>query len=358
MRGVKMNNNKEISYPLGNRPDDGEILKVKEGIYWVRMPIPFVGLDYINLYLLEEAEGWTLVDTGFNSSKIRALWEQIFEKHLKGKPITRVICTHFHPDHIGLAGWVTEKWDVPLTMTMGEWSFGRMLYLEASDDVPEHVLSFYSQIGFTKKMIEAVKKRGFNNIEKAIYSYPPFIERLDDGQDLQIGDNKWTIMVGEGHAPEHACLYCEDLNMLISGDQVLPRITPHIGVYPGEPKANPLAKFLASIGKFEPLPEDVLVLPAHNDVFLGLHNQLTFYRTHHAERLTRLKLACVSPKSAMDLLPVLFDRELSDSDKGLAIAEGLAHCHYLIGTGELVRQVGSDGIWRFQMKENVDSAVA
>ncbi|MBL4907025.1 MAG: MBL fold metallo-hydrolase [Sneathiella sp.] len=351
-------NKQEIEYPLGTRPGDGEVLQVADGIYWVRMPIPIQGLDYINLYLLEEEDGWTIVDSGLNTSKIKDLWTEVSDKHLKGKPVTRLICTHFHPDHMGLAGWISEKWGIPLTMTFGEWTFGRMLFLEAEETVPEYALDYYRKIGFTEKMLDRVRKRGFNMFSKAFYSMPMGFVRLSDDEILNIGGAKWRIIVGKGHAPEHACLYCEEKNLLISGDQILPRITPHIGVYPAEPFANPLKQFLDSIEKFEHLPGDILVLPAHNDVFTGIHNQLSFYKEHHAERLTRLKLACGSPKTAIELIPVLFDKKLGESDMGLGIAEGLAHCHYLIGTGELERQVGKDGVWRFQSVKTVETAVA
>ncbi|MFT6558245.1 MBL fold metallo-hydrolase [Sneathiella sp.] len=353
-----MKKQQEITYPLGTRPDDGEVLKITEGVFWVRMPIPFKGLDYINLYLLEDDEGWTIVDSGFNSSKIKSLWEEIFDKFLDGKPVTRLICTHFHPDHMGLAGWITERWNIPLTMSFGEWTFGRMLYLEGEEQTPDYVVEFYQQIGFTEPMMKRVKDRGFNMFNKAFHSMPMGFVRLDEGDVLSIGGSEWQVIVGTGHAPEHVCLHNKEKNILISGDQVLPRITPHIGVYPAEPFANPLKKFLDSIIKFRHLPDDLLVLPAHNDVFVGLHNQLDFYESHHQERLDRLKTACQSPKTAIEILPDLFDRELGENDIGLGIAEGLAHCHYLVGTNEFVRTVGQDGVWRYGVRKLARDKVA
>ncbi|PHQ72353.1 MAG: MBL fold metallo-hydrolase [Sneathiella sp.] len=348
----------EIEYPLGTRPEDGEVLEVRDGILWVRMPIPIKGLDYINLYLIEDDDGWTMIDSGFNSDKIKELWEKIFSKHLKGKPLTRLICTHFHPDHMGLAGWVTERWNIPLTMTFGEWTFGRMLYLEAAEETPEHVIDFYQAVGFSEETLARVKSRGFNHFHRAMTPVPMGFNRIADGSIISIGKRDWKIIVGCGHSPEHACLYSAEDGLLISGDQVLPRITPHIGVYPAEPLANPLKQFIQSIDIYKNLPEDTLVLPAHNDVFYGLHNQLDYYQSHHMERLNRLKSACTKPQSAIDLLPVLFDRELSQSDTGLAISEGLAHCHYLVDEGELDRQRGTDGIWRFQRQKAIQAAVA
>ncbi|USG62915.1 MBL fold metallo-hydrolase [Sneathiella marina] len=351
-------NNQEIEYPLAIRPNDGEALEVKEGLLWVRMPIPIKGLDYINLYLIEDENGWTMVDSGFNSELIKDLWEDIFRTKLKGKPVTRLICTHFHPDHMGLAGWITSRWKIPLTMTFGEWTFGRMLYLEAAEQTPEFVVDFYRSVGFNDKMLERVKSRGFNHFSRAMTEVPMGFDRIVDNEIIRIGSRDWKIVVGHGHCPEHACLYSEADGILISGDQILPRITPHIGVYPAEPMANPLKQFIDSIDTFMKLPADTLVLPAHNDVFTGLHNQLEYYQSHHEDRLNRLKAACVSPQSAIDLLPVLFDRELSDSDKGLAISEGLAHCHYLVGEGELDRECGDDGVWRFHRAGAVRAAVA
>ncbi len=353
-----MKQKQEIEYPLNGRPGNGETLQVAEGILWVRMPIPIPGLDYINLYLIEDNDGWTMVDTGFRSGRIKKFWEQIFENDLKGKPVTRLICTHFHPDHMGMAGWVSRWWKIPLTMTMGEWTFGRMLALESVDEVPEEVLTFYEAIGFSPEMVELIRSRGYNNFSKAMSPIPMSIDRIEDNDVLTIGGRDWRVMVGQGHSPEHACLYCEELSILISGDQVLPRITPHIGVYPAEPKANPLAKFLGSISTFMALPGDTLVLPAHNDVFTGLHNQLEYYADHHEERLEKLLNACGEPKSAVDLLDVLFDKQLNQSDRSLGIAEGLAHCHYLVGDGRLICVVADDGVWRFQRTENTNTKVA
>ncbi len=348
----------EITYPVDGRPGDGEALELREGIFWVRMPIPIPGLDYINLYLLEDDDGWTMVDSGLATPQIRELWREIYGKYLKGKPVTRLICTHFHPDHMGQAGWVTYKWNIPLTMTFSEWTFGRMLYLEAQEETPQFALDFYASVGFDEDMLARVRDRGFNHFRQAMSPVPMGFNRIADGDILRIGKRDWQVIVGRGHSPEHACLYCASEKVLISGDQVLPRITPHIGVYPAEPFANPLKKFIDSIEIFKKLPRDVFVLPAHNDVFFGLHNQLDYYQSHHDDRLNRLIDACESPQSAFDLLPVLFDRELGENDKGMGIAEGLAHCHYLVGEGRLARVKGEDGVWKFSKSGARRKAVA
>ncbi len=336
-----------ISYPVENRPGPGEAVEVADGVLWVRMPIPIPGLDFINLWLLRDGDAWTVVDSGFGSDEIRGLWEDIFARYLGGRPITRLICTHFHPDHLGLAGWLSQRWEVELWMTLGEWAFGRMLYLDARTELPAEVETFYRRAGFDEVMIEAYRARGFNNFQKAVSEIPRAYHRIVDGAEIDIGGRAWRVIVGRGHSPEHACLHCPELNVLISGDQVLPRISPHIGVYPGEPDADPLGDYLASLPLFRPLPGDTLVLPAHNDVFRGLHARLDALARHHDVRLASLVEACAVPQRVIDLLPVLFRRKLEGGNLVLATSEGLAHLHYLMGKGAIRRDTGDDGVHRY-----------
>jgi glyoxylase-like metal-dependent hydrolase (beta-lactamase superfamily II) len=340
-----------IVYPFEKRPEPGEALEVADGVFWIRMPIPIAGLDFINLWLLRDGEGWTIVDSGYGSDEIRGLWDGIFDRYLDGRPVTRLICTHFHPDHLGLAGWIAGRWDLDLWMTLGEWTFGRMLYLDARSDLPADVEAFYRRIGFDDEALAAFRARGFNQFQKSVTEIPRSFRRIVDGEDFCIGDYSWRVMVGRGHSPEHACLYCQELGLLISGDQVLPRISPHIGVYPGEPDANPLQFYLDSLDIFRPLPEDTLVLPAHNDAFLGLHHRVDSLSHHHDKRLDALLEACATPQKAMDVLPVLFRRKLEGSHVVLAVSESLAHLHYLMGKGVVTRYLGEDGIYRYVCSE-------
>lgn len=287
-------------HPQGPRPGDAEVYELRPGALWLRMPIPIPGLDYINLWLLRDGEGWTVVDTGFRSAKLQALWEQVFERHLGGLPITRIICTHFHPDHIGLAGWLHERWQAPLWMTLGEWSFGRMLMLDSLPEVPAEVIDFYQRMGFSPEQMEKIKASGFGNFRKAVGEIPRYYHRMVEGDTVRIGNHDWRVIIGRGHSPEHASLYCADLNLLISGDQVLPRISPHIGVYPGEPDAASLTLYLKSFDRFADLPADVWVLPAHGDVFVGLHARIAYLKRHHQERLDIIMQALDKPMTALD----------------------------------------------------------
>lgn len=336
-----------LDYPIADRPASGTAISVMPGIFWVRMPIPIPGLDFINLWALEDGNGWTLIDSGFRSKEIRAHWDSIHANELEGRPVRRVLCTHFHPDHLGEAGTLCRKFDAPLWMTLGEWSFARMLSLDAQEDVPEDVVTFYRRMGVEEASLTAMRARGFNNFAKGVTEIPRSFHRIKNADVIKIGQHDWRVMVGQGHSPEHACLYSASLGALISGDQVLPRITPHIGVYPGEPNANPLKLYLESLAIFQPLPQDTLVLPSHGDPFRGLHVRLDQLSHHHEKRLNALVEVCETPKSVVELLPVLFRRALDDRSIFMAAGEALAHLHLLIEDGRLQQAYGDDGIIRF-----------
>lgn len=332
------------------------MLEVAPGLHWVRMPIPIPGLDFINLWAIEDGEGWTLVDTGLRSRAIQEHWETIFATRFAGRPVTRIICTHFHPDHLGQAGWLCGRWQAPLWMTLGEWSFGRMLALDAEETVPEEVVDFYRRHGIAADLLEKFRARGFNNFAKGVTGIPRAFRRISDGERIEIGGRVFRVIVARGHAPEHACLHCEELGVLISGDQILPRITPHIGVYPGEPEANPLAQYLESLPLFDGLPEDTLVLPSHGDPFHGLHARLAQLAHHHDHRLLALVAACGEGLTARELLPALFRRELDDRSIFMALGEALAHLHLLLSTSRVGRETGTDGLIRFRRAARSEAA--
>ncbi len=337
-----------LVYPFAERPAYGAVMPVAPGIYWLRMPVPIPGLESINLWVLEDGPGLTLVDTGVATAEVTALWEQVIAEHFGGRPVTRVLCTHFHPDHLGQAGWLTRRFGVDLWMTLGEWSFGRMLSLESETDVPDEVLGFYRRIGFDAAAIERYRVRGFDSFRRAVSEIPRSLRRIADGETIAIGDHAWQVIVGQGHSPEHAALYCAELNLLISGDQVLPRISPHIGVYPGEPEADPLSLYLTSLDRFRPLPAQTLVLPSHNEPFHGLHARLDALAQHHHKRLSDLFQACATPRTALDVLPVLFHRKLDEKNTYFAVSEGIAHLHRLMVEGRLLRELGADGVYRYR----------
>lgn len=335
----------DIHYPFDAIPDAGKAVEVAPGVFWVRMPLPFK-LDHINLWVLDDGDGWTIVDTGINLPEVRERWETLFSGPMGAKPIKRLIVTHFHPDHVGLAGWFEEQHDIPLWMTLGEWGMARNLKLESTERSSKYLHRFYKRAGFNERLMNLIAERSVSYPSR-ITVPPAGIRRIHDGEKIKVGAHNWQVIVGTGHSPEHACLYCEELNVLISGDQVLPRISPNISIWPQEPDADPLSQFLGSLTLFDHLPEDTLVLPSHDWPFKGLHGRVKELAHHHDDRLEETYKLCAEPVSAFEVLNGLFSRELDNHQVFFAIGESLAHLHHLEAKGRLIRHEDMDGVARF-----------
>jgi glyoxylase-like metal-dependent hydrolase (beta-lactamase superfamily II) len=263
--------------------------------------------------------------------------------------VTRLIVTHFHPDHMGLAGWLTEKLSVPLWCTETEWLFARMLCLDDTQAFVANALDFYRRTGADEATRSIFAGRG-NPYRKRVSPVPHAFHRLSDGAEIAIGGYRWRVIVGRGHAPEHACLYCRDLDVLIAGDQVLPKISPNVSLWPQEPDADPLALFLATLQKIkESVPASTLVLPSHGLPFHGLHTRIDQLARHHEDRLAELELACREPRTCAEIVPVLFRRALDAHQLGFAIGETLAHLQYLVNTGRMSRRERDDGVYSYRV---------
>ena len=335
-----------LSYPFEAPPARGDMLEVAPGILWIRMPLPF-RLDHINLWAIADGEGWTVVDTGVRNEESIATWRSLFSRSPDSGPITRVIVTHMHPDHVGMAGWLTRKFNCRLWMTRLEYLNCRTLVADTGREAPDDALAFYRRAGWSEAPLEGYKTR-FGDFGKLIYAVPDSYRRISDGEVLRIGQHDWRVIVGSGHCPEHACLYCEELKLFISGDQVLPRISSNVSVYPMEPDANPMAEWMASLDKVErEVPDDVLVLPAHNDCFRGLHARIARLRQGQLTALDRLRTRLQEPRRAVDVFTALFGRAIDESNVsllGMATGESLACLHYLIGTGEATMALDEAGV--------------
>lgn len=321
-----------LTYPYGMNfgPEEGEVVEVAEGIYWLRFPLPF-SLEFINLYLLEDGDGWTIVDTCVDLPKSRALWEGYMEGIMEGKPIKRVIVTHLHPDHVGLAGWLTRKASCELWMSRTDFLMCKTLAADTGKDAPEAAIDFYRAIGFSEENLESYRKR-FGGFGSAISDLPDSFRRLSDGETFEVNGRYWQVVMGSGHAPEHACLYCPGLKVLISGDQVLPRISSNVSVFPTEPDGDTLKDWLDSCAKLrELLPNNLLVLPAHQEPFYGLHARLTRLIEGHEIGLDRLYEHVQEPKRVIDCFGPLFKRKIGPDLMGLASGETVAHLNCLMG---------------------------
>ncbi|MBX3511161.1 MAG: MBL fold metallo-hydrolase [Hyphomonadaceae bacterium] len=312
------------------------------------MPLPFA-LAWINLWLIEDEGGWVIVDTGVGIEPSREYWRQVFNTTLAGRPVTRVICTHMHPDHMGLAGWICRKFDATLCMSRLEYITGRMLVADTGREAPPEGVRFYRAAGWDEDAIDSYVVR-FGGFGKAVSKIPDSYHRLSDGDVLTIGGRPWRVITGNGHSPEHVCLWQEELKLFISGDQVLPRISSNVSVFPTEPNGDPLSDWINSCKKLRAaLPNDVLVLPAHNEPFHGLHTRLDALVEGHERALARvLHRLHQEPKRAIDLFGALFARKIGGELLGMATGEAIAHANCLINRG-LARAVrGEDGVIRYE----------
>ncbi|MBI3452911.1 MAG: MBL fold metallo-hydrolase [Rhodospirillales bacterium] len=334
-----------LSYPFETAPAPGATLEVASGVHWVRMPLPFPP-DHINLWLLADGDGWIIVDSGLARDDTKAHWEQIFAATLGGKPVTRVVITHFHPDHMGLAAWLCQRWGVEAWMTAGEWYQARAVHaLGAPADVAQKA-EFYRANGVGGDLLGQYATPE-NFYRRGVPEIPPSFRRLRGGEAFSVGGRAWTPIIGRGHAPEHACLWCADLGVMIGGDILLPRISPNVSVWPAEPYANPLHDYLDSLSNFAHIPADALILPAHGLPYRGVHPRIAELRAHHAERLDRLANHLGKPLCGVDCFPLLLRRPIGPHNMGLALGEALAHLHHLERTGRVAREKDAHGVWRF-----------
>ena len=344
---------RELHYPYGDQlPAAGGTFEVAPGVRWIRMALPFA-LDHINLWLLRDSiegrEGWTVVDCCIAHDASRAQWEQIFERELEGLPILRVIVTHMHPDHVGLADWLCRRWNAPLWMSSTDYHVARVL-TTSGDTLAggDAAANFFASHGLHDPEALAVIRGRSNYYVNMVPAVPERFVRMLDGDTVRIGGRAWRCISGYGHAPEHISLYCEELNALLGGDMMLPRISSNVSVHAGEPDANPLRLFLDSIERFNALPAGTLGLPSHGKPFTGIHQRVRQLKDHHRDRLAELLEACTTrPLSAAEGLPILFPRPLDVHQTTFALGETVAHLHLLHFEGQLQRRKGEDGIWRF-----------
>ena len=335
---------KGLTYVLGGaEPASGDVLRIAAGIDWVRLTVPGP-LRHVNCWLLADDGGDALVDAGLNTTDTRDAWKTVFAGPKAGTRITRMIGTHFHPDHIGLAGWMCDHHAAPLSMTRGEWLTARMLAADARDAVPAEMLAFWRGAGWDDAQIAHAESRGWAGFRKIMTPLPLGYTRLQDGEALRIGARDWRIVTGCGHSPEHACLFDEAGGILIAGDQVLPRISPNVSLGVTEPNADPLGDWFASIAKLRTLPADLLVLPGHGDPFTGLHTRLDAMDREHRERLDEVALFLAEPRRATDCFGRLFRRAIGPDLLGMATGEALAHLRRLEVEGRAVRE-SVDGVW-------------
>ena len=340
----------KLRYPWDTPPDPGGWQEVAPGILWVRLPLP-MKLDHVNCYALEDDDGWTVIDTGFGSKKTRAMWQALFDGPMRGKPVTRVIMTHHHPDHMGNVGWFQTELGAELISTRTSWLFARMLWLDDQQAPPPETLEFWRTAGMDAGILaKRAGEKPFNYADIA-YDMPLGFKRIQQGDTIRMGGRTWDIHTGNGHAPEHATFWSRDDNLVISGDQILPSISPNIGVYVTEPEADPLAGWLEACERFAVLARpDHLVLGGHKLPFTGLPTRMRQLIGNHHGALRRLEKHLAQPQSAAECFAPLFKRSIGPDEYGLALVEAVAHVNHLYLAGRVSRTRRADGAWEYKSR--------
>ena len=336
-----------LRYPFGEPPKEGDAVTIGDGVLWIRMPLP-MALDHVNCYALDDGDGWTIVDTGYATKRSRKIWEAILSGPLGGRPIRRVVVTHHHPDHVGLAGWFIEQ-GAELWMPRTGWLMTRMMVLDEQPTYLAETLAFYRRSGMDPAIFE--KRRGERpfNYADCVAPLPLGYRRLLDGEVVQMGGRSWDVRMGNGHAPEHATFWSLDDSLVLGGDQLLPKISPNLGVYATEPEADPVGDWLASCAHLTPFArEDHLVLPGHKLPFTGLPHRLNHMIGGIEAGLDRLMDWLAAPRVAGDCFPPLYRRTIGPDEYGLALVEAVGHLNHLHQTGKVRRWSGPEGAWLWQ----------
>ena len=337
-----MNSDTRLTFPLDVVPKSGSMHAINEHVLWIRMPLP-MSLNHINLWGLGDKENLTLVDTGMNLDDTKKAWINLINK--EKFCIKDVVVTHMHPDHIGLAGWFVKEYNTSFSMSRTDYLQCRMLSADTGDDVPNAAIDFYTQAGMTEEQIKSFTER-FGFFGSIVHPLPQSYNRLKDDDVIKINGINWHAIEGHGHTMEHLCFFSPELNIIISGDQLLPTISSHVGIFPTEPLANPVEDWIASCHKLiEKLPEDVLVLPGHGRPFIGAHKRLNALINHHEESLEKLYSVLSTPKRAVDVFDVLFKREIDDSNLIMATGESLGHLNCLLFRGLIKKYLDNEQCW-------------
>ena len=341
-----------LRYPWETPPAHGnEAIEVADGVLWLRMPLP-MKLDHVNIYALDEGDSWTIIDTGFASKRSKAIWREALAGPLGGKPVSRVVVTHHHPDHVGLAGWFQTEHGAELVTTRTAWLTARMLTLDEQEVAPAETLSFYRQSGMDNAILEKRSTDRPFNFADIVSPLPLGYTRIKQDDTITMGGRTWDIHIGNGHAPEHATFWSRDDNLVIAGDQILPSISPNVGVYPTEPMADPIGEWLEACERLAPLARaDHLVLGGHKLPFTGLPKRMEQLIDNHHGALRRLLAYIETPKAASECFAPLFKRTIGEAEYGLALVEAVAHLSHLYQTGDAIRTMReADGAWVYQRK--------
>lgn len=337
-----------ISFPFETPPAEGEAIEIADGVLWIRLPLP-LALDHVNVYALRHDDGWVIVDTGFHTRRGIKIWEKLLATPLRGEPVHQIILTHYHPDHIGAAGWLAEHLNAEIVASRTTWLYARMLTLNVQEKTPEKILDYYRAAGMNGDIYEScANNRPFNFADIVAPLGVGYI-RLQNDQEITFGHRKWKVITGDGHAPEHLTFHSLDDDLIIAGDQILPGISPNITVHPTEILADPLDEWLQSCATLQThVDNDRLILGGHKLPFRGGKLRLQQLIDNHANSLKRLLDYLETPRLAGQCFDILFKRKIGAAEYTLALGEALAHLNYLYLRGKISRDIDQQGLWWWQ----------
>lgn len=331
----------KLRYVEHTAPAAGNVKELAPDLFWALFPLPF-RLNHVNVWLLKETDGWTVIDTGCDTSAIRAAWETLLAGPMAKRPIRRLIATHGHVDHIGLAGWLVKRFDAEFAGTFAEWVWARLSHMHDVPDSNAAHLRFLLRHGFETSVADAMvrSRERFINLAQPI---PGAITEIRDGQTVRFGDRDWRVIVTRGHANEHAAFHCARDNILIVGDHLLPSISPVIAVSEMTPESDPLGDYLASFAQFDEVPDDALVLPSHGQPYRGIRTRIAELRAHHITRLNAVLDLSQRPRNAFELASALFPHVDGAENVGFALGETLAHVNHLVKLGKMAQHTDGSG---------------
>jgi len=344
---------KKIEFLFSEKPAVGELVEIKPGVFWFPIELPMMGPDFVNCYIFEDYDEIVIFDTGVNLGNTKEVWDSVLKRYFSKKPIKYVVVTHHHPDHIGLAGWFSERYSVPVYCTRTAFIMAKMLALDVQEKVTWNTEKFWKRAGMTKEILsKRLKSRPFN-FGDGVHPLEQGFVRLKQDDQININGINWKVEVGNGHAPEHSTFWSDDLNLIIAGDQILPGISSNLGVYPTEPEADTVGDWIESCERFLNLAKDEqIVLPGHGLPFTGLPRRLTQLIDNHRGALARIRKALRdSPKTAVDLFGAIFKRDINKLEYLLALHEAVGHVNHLYSIGEVDREERHDGALVYRLKE-------
>jgi glyoxylase-like metal-dependent hydrolase (beta-lactamase superfamily II) len=337
-----------LTYPFPVPPAPGGLIDIAPGLRWLRLPLPY-RLDHVNIYLIENEGGWTALDTGLGTEESKEMWEAVMAGPLAGEGLKSLVVSHYHPDHVGLAGWLCARFGIEMAMPRPEYLLSLVLQHAPGDYGAEVYRPFYRRHGLDAEATEIVLSRGHEYLHRTT-GVPPSYRRIKNGDTLTIGQRDFRVITGGGHALEQAILYRPEEKLFLAADQVIARISPNVSVHPMEASLDALGIYLASLRSIRAtVAADVLVLPGHGLPFYGLHDRIEELIAHHAERCGLIATSCQAASlSVAEIVPHLFTRTLDAHQTGFAFGEVLAHVNHMLGKGELRRETDADGVDRYR----------